>query len=224
MKICQLALSASILQTSILYFFLWNYGKQTPGEVLKVPSLPFSLKSIPPLTRRRSFVKVCQSFMLDIQRYERHQTIVRFPVHDAMARLIQLGLAKRADGESEAGDEACVLILFASSQDKTGIQWTMMHTMWLPRQTKPSWFWASTGLTSLRPLICLHGRPFLTPALLLHLSTRRRSICAASVHILNRSLFTCRCFFTVSPLYLALGRLQENAHELSADCALISSS
>lgn len=35
---------------------------------------------------------------MDIQRLEKHPTHVRFAVHDALARLLSLGMAKRADG------------------------------------------------------------------------------------------------------------------------------
>jgi hypothetical protein len=46
--------------------------------------------------------------MMDIQRLEKHPTHVRFAVHDALARLIALGMAKRADGRESKNidDEA----------------------------------------------------------------------------------------------------------------------
>jgi hypothetical protein len=60
----------------VLYFFLWTYGKQKPSLALKV----------------------CEEFMMDLQRLEKHPKHIRFAVHDAMARLVTLGLAKTADG------------------------------------------------------------------------------------------------------------------------------
>jgi len=63
-------------ETAVLYFFLWIYGQQSIPEIMKV----------------------CESFMLDIQRFDKRPTYVRFAVHDALYRLVKLGLAMRADG------------------------------------------------------------------------------------------------------------------------------
>jgi hypothetical protein len=73
-------------ESAVLYFFLWTYGKQTPSLAHKV----------------------CEEFMMDIQRLEKHPTHVRFAVHDALARLLSLGMAKRADGRESKNidDEA----------------------------------------------------------------------------------------------------------------------
>jgi hypothetical protein len=96
-------------ESAVLYLFLWTYGKQTPEMALKV----------------------CQEFLADIQRFDERPTHVRFAVHDALSRLLKLGLAKRADGvESEEVDDRAEYV--ATSPDKApsvlGEHWAHIFT------------------------------------------------------------------------------------------------